>query len=299
MQIRLSPGHDTYDDPAEGIRNSIAEIEALSFRTGFGDDRLKLGAVKMSIDGGLSAPVFWSLEPYEGRPDFHGAVRIPAETFYPVARRAHELGWQLGIHTMGDGAVKMVAEQIARILDELPRDDHRHYMHHVAVKPPEETMQLMGRTGIMVASQPSFTVGLGAFAVEALTEEREQTQNPTRSLQEHGIVVSYGSDGAPYGPLLTIWSAVTRRGWEGKVYGLEEAVSVEEAIRLHTAAPAFFTFDEDVKGAIRAGMFADFIVLSEDISSVDPERIRDIEVERTFIGGGEVYSISSPGSDVR
>ncbi len=140
----------------------------------------------------------------------------------------------------------------------------------------------------MFASQPSFTVGLGAFAVEALTDEREQTQNPTRSLQEHGITVSYGSDGAPYGPLLTIWTAVTRRGWQGEVYGPEEAVTVEEAIRLHTVAPAYFTFDEDVKGSIEPGMFADFIVLSEDILRVDPERIRDIRVERTFIGGREV-----------
>ena len=293
MQVRLSPGHDTYDDPEEGIRNSIAELESLGFRTGFGDDRLKLGAIKMSIDGGLSAPVFWSAEPYEGRPDFYGAIRIPADIFYPVAKRAHELGWQLGIHTMGDGAVEMVAEEMERILEETPRDDHRHYMHHVAVKPPQATIERMARNGIMVASQPAFTVGLGAFAVEALTDEREATQNPTRSLQEAGITVSHGSDSAPYGPLLTIWTAVTRKGWEGKVYGPEEAVTVEEAIHLHTVAPAYFNFDEDVKGSIQTGMLADFVVLSEDILAVEPDRIRDLVVERTYVGGKEVYKASA------
>ncbi len=289
MQIRLSPGHDSYDDADEGIRNSIEEIERLGFRTGFGSDRLKLGAIKMSIDGGLSAPIFWSLEPYEEKPDLYGAIRIPAKIFYPVAKRAHDLGWQLGIHTMGDGAVVMVVDQLERILKESPRDDHRHYLHHVAVKPPEETMDKMAKLGVLVSSQPSFTVGLGAFAVEALAGEREETQNPTKSLIDHGVRVSYGSDSAPYSPLITIWTAVTRKGWQGKVYGPEESVTVEEAIRLHTLESAYMTFDENVKGSIEVGKLADMVVLGEDILSVDPDRIRHIPIERTIIGGNEVY----------
>ena len=289
MQIRLSPGHDSYDDAEEGIRNSIRELESLGFRTGFGDDRLKLGAIKMSIDGGLSAPIFWSLEPYEEKPDLYGAIRIPAEIFYPVAKRAHELGWQLGIHTMGDGAVVMVVDELERILTESPRDDHRHYLHHVAVKPPEDTLRKMARLGIMVSSQPAFTVGLGAFAVEALTGEREATQNPTRSLLDHGIRVSYGSDSAPYGPLITIWTAVTRTGWQGKIYGPEEAVGVQDAVRLHTFEPAYMSFDEHVKGSIEVGKLADMVVLGENILTVAPDRLRSIPVEMTIVGGREVY----------
>ncbi len=288
MQVRLSPGHDTYDHGEEGIRQEIEALEGLGFVTGEGDSRFRIGAIKMSIDGGLSAPVFWSLEPYEDKPDFFGAIRIPADVFYPVARRAHELGWQLGIHAMGDGAVKMVAEQVARILEEMPREDHRHYMHHVAVKPPEDTMRLMAEHGIMVASQPSFTVGLGAYAEEALPAGREETQNPTRSLLDAGVRVSHGSDSAPYGPLITIWTAVTRRGFDGEVHGPEEAVGIEEAIRLHTREPAFFSFEESKKGAIADGMLADFIVLSDDILSVPPDAIRDLRVARTFIGGREI-----------
>ena len=288
MQVRLSPGHDSYDDAALGIETEIASLEALGFHTGFGDDRLKIGAIKMSIDGGLSAPVFWSLEEYKDWPGFHGAIRIPAEIFYPVAKRAHELGWQLGIHSMGDGAVKMVAEQISRIVEELPRQDHRHFMHHVAVKPPQQTIELMALNNIMVASQPAFTVGLGAYAQEALTAEREATQNPTRSLQEAGVIVSHGSDSAPYSPLLTIWTAATRIGFDGNVYGPQEAVSVEEAIRLHTVAPAYFNFDEEIKGSIKPGMLADFVILSADIVSIPPEQIRDLTVNQTFIGGEEI-----------
>ena len=289
LQIRLYPGYDRYDDLDESVRVAIAEMEGLGFVTGFGDERLKIGAIKMSIDGGLSAPAYWSLESYENRPGYTGAIRIPAEAFYPVARRAHELGWQLGIHTMGDGAVQMVVNELEKILAELPRDDHRHYLHHVAVKPPQETIEKMARLGIGVASQPSFTVGLGSFAVESLAGQREATMNPTKSLQDAGVWVSWGSDGAPYGPRVTLWTGITRKGWDDRVYGPEEAVTREEAIRLHTWAPAFQTFTEESTGTIEAGKFADFTVVGEDIMTMDADRIRYLPILRTIVGGKEIF----------
>lgn len=289
LQLRLRPGFDRYDDLDESVRIAIDELESVGFVTGFGNDRLRIGAVKMSIDGGMSAPAYWSLEPYESRPDFTGVVRIPAQAFYPVAKRAHDLGWQLGIHTMGDGAVVMVVDQLERILAESPRENHRHYLHHVAVRPPQETIDKMARLGIGVASQPSFTVGLGSFAVESLAGEREATMNPTRSLLDAGVWVSWGSDGAPYGPRVTLWTGITRKGWDDRVYGPEEAVSREQAVRLHTWAPAYQTFQEHDKGTIEAGKFADFVVLGEDIFSVDEDRIRYIPIVRTIVGGRDIF----------
>lgn len=290
LQIRLRPGYDAYDDLDESVRVAIAEMEGLGFVTGFGDERLQIGAIKMSIDGGLSAPAYWSLESYENRQDYTGAIRIPAEAFYPVARRAHELGWQLGIHTMGDAAVEMVVNELEKILTELPRDDHRHYLHHVAVKPPQETIEKMARLGIGVASQPSFTVGLGSFAVESLAGKREATMNPTKSLQDAGVWMSWGSDGAPYGPRVTLWAGITRKGWDDRVYGPEEAVSREEAIRLHTWAPAYQTFTEELTGNIEAGKLADFTVVGEDIMTMEADRIRYLPILRTIVGGKEIYS---------
>ena len=290
LQIRLYPGYDRYDDLDESVRVAIDEMQGLGFVTGFGDERLQIGAIKMSIDGGLSAPAYWSLESYENRPDYTGAIRIPADAFYPVARRAHELGWQLGIHTMGDGAVEMVVNELEKILAELPRDDHRHYLHHVAVKPPQETIEKMARLGIGVASQPSFTVGLGSFAVESLAGKREATMNPTKSLQDAGVWMSWGSDGAPYGPRVTLWTGITRKGWDNRVYGPEEAVTREEAIRLHTWAPAFQTFTEELTGTIEAGKFADFTVVGEDIMTMDADRIRYLPILRTIVSGRQIYA---------
>jgi predicted amidohydrolase YtcJ len=290
LQIRLRPGFDAFDDLDESVTVAIAELEGLGFVTGFGNDRLQIGAIKMSIDGGLSAPAYWSTQGYEDRPDYTGAIRIPAEAFYPVARRAHELGWQLGIHTMGDGAVEMVVEQLDRILTEMPRDDHRHYLHHVAVKPSDEVIATMARHGIGVASQPAFTVGLGAFAVESLAGDREATMNPTKSLQDGGVWVSWGSDGAPYGPSVTLWTGITRKGWDGRVYGPEEAVDREEAIYLHTWMPAFQTFNEHRVGSIEVGMLADFTIIAEDFFEMDEDRIRYLPVLKTIVGGREIWS---------
>jgi predicted amidohydrolase YtcJ len=132
-------------------------------------------------------------------------------------------------------------------------------------------------------------VGLGAYAAEALDAEREQTQNPTKSLLDRGIRVSHGSDSAPYGPLITIWTAVTRKGFQNRVYGPEEAVSVEQAIRLHTLEPAYLTFQEERKGSIEVGKLADMVILGEDILAVDPDRIRTIPIESTIVGGREIY----------
>lgn len=289
LQIRLRPGFDAYDDLDLSVRDAIAELEGLGVVSGFGDERLKLGAIKMSIDGGLSAPAYWSLEGYENKPEFTGVVRIPAEAFYPVARRAHELGWQLGIHTMGDGAVVMVVDELERILDELPRDDHRHYLHHVAVKPPQATIDKMARLEIGVASQPAFTVGLGAFAVESLAGDREATMNPTKSLLDAGVWVSWGSDGAPYGPRVTLWTGITRKGWDDRVYGIEEAVGREQALRLHTLEPAYQTFDEDERGSIELGKLADFTVVGEDYFEIDVDRIRFLPIIRTIVGGRDIY----------
>lgn len=291
VQLRVSPGYDTHDDVEAGARESIGEIEAIGDPSKFfKHPKLKMGAVKMSIDGGLSAPVFWSTEEYENRPGFYGVQRIPDETFFTVARRAHELGWQLGIHTMGDAAVIMVVEQMKRILDALPREDHRHYLHHVAVRPPDGTLADMGKYGIGVASQPGFLLSLGSYADEALAGEREETQNPSRSLLDHGIRVSYGSDAGPYGPLAVIFAAVTRTGWNSVVHGPGEAVSIREAIAMHTLEPAWFTFDEKERGSIEPGKVADFVVLDRDPLSIEPERIPELKVQCTIIGGQTVYA---------
>lgn len=291
VQLRLSPGFDSHDDPQAGVAVSNAELDGMAFLSGFGGDRLKLGAVKMSIDGGFSAAAFYTLEPYphEDHP-YHGVVRIDEDTLYQVASHAHARGWQLGIHAIGDAAVKMVVDVYGRILDEAPRADHRHFVHHLSVLPPEETLAKMEKYRILTASQPNFTYSLGPYnAAPALSEGRLQTNNPQMSLIRHGIHVSYGSDGMPTGPLVGIYAAVTRKGIDGKVYGPGEKVAVADAVRMYTLEPAYMNFVENERGSIEPGKVADFVVLGQDILAVDPEAIRAIPVEMTIVGGKVLY----------
>ena len=120
--------------------------------------------------------------------------------------------------------------------------------------------------------------------------------NPTKSLLDAGVWVSWGSDGAPYGPRVSLWTGITRKGWDDAVYGSVEAVSREEAIRLHTWAPAYQTFDEDIKGTIEVGKLADFVVLGENILEVDADRIRYIPILQTIVGGRVIYSAEAAGN---
>ncbi len=290
LQVRLSPGYDQNDTLEEGVERSIQELRGLAIRTGFGNDRLKLGAIKMSIDGGFSGEAFWSSQPYPNRPDFTGLVRIPGEAFYPVAKEAHDRGWQLGIHAIGDAAVMMVVDVLERILEESPRENHRHYLHHVSVLPPGETLEKMARLNIGVSSQPNFINSLGPFAVNSLRDERLARNNPQSSLARYGIGLFYGSDAMPYDPLFGIWTAVTRTGHDGKIYGADEGVSVKDAIKSYTFGTAYWNFDDKQRGSLEFGKVADMVILSEDILTIDPDRIREIQVEKTIVGGTVLYS---------
>jgi predicted amidohydrolase YtcJ len=293
VQLRVWPSYDVYDHAEDGIEQAIQQIENLAFYTGFGSDRLKLGALKMSIDGGLSAAAFWTLAPYPDTKDNHGLIRVPPEAFYQVAKRAHDLGWQLGIHAIGDAAVKMCVDKIATILEENPRSNHRHYLHHVSVLPPEHTLKKMSELTLGVASQPNFAYTIvPEHAVHAFTPEGLASNNPQKSILSRGIHLSYGSDNMPANPLIGIYAAVTRRGIDGKVYGPEERVSLGEAIRAYTWGTAYLMFDEKNRGSLELGKLADMVVLGEDIFAVDSEQIKDIQIEKTIIGGEVLFSLN-------
>ena len=293
VQARLSPGYDRFDDLETSVETTIRELESMPFHTGFGNDRLKVGAIKMSIDGAYSGPTSWLLPPYP-REDYEAGIRIPEEAFYPVAKRGHELGWQLGIHCIGDGAIQMCVDVMGRILEESPRDDPRPYIHHYTVLPPEETLEKTAELGVTVASQPNWVYSKMQFAPDIVSGERLETSQPQKSLMDRGIRVSYGSDGMPHGPMYGIAGAVTRMGSDGNVYGPGERVSLEQAIRSYTLETAYMTFDEEDRGSLEVGKFADMIVLAEDIFTADPERIKDIGIEQAIVGGEVVHSTTTP-----
>ena len=273
--------------PAE---RAIETLTRFGRKTGDGNEWLRVGPVKFFVDGGYTGAAAWTLEPYKGQPGYFGTgALIDADGMYRLSKAAHEMGWQMGFHTIGDAAIKMTVDAWSRVIEESPRVAHRHYLNHFTVRPPAETMQKMASHNIHIAQQPNFTYTLEGRYAEHLEGERYETNNPVRSPMSHGVFVALGSDILPIGPMVGLYAAVTRKGMSGAVVGPGEALTMPEAIVAYTRLAAYLTFEEDIKGSLEVGKLADMVVLSQDLLTIDPDRTMDTAVEMTILGGTVVY----------
>lgn len=272
-------------------------MRAFGRKTGDGDQRLKVGAVKISVDGGFTGPAAYTLLPYKAQPDYRGYLNFTEQQLYEIAKTSHDLGWQMGLHAIGDGAIKMTVDVFERVLRESPRTDHRHYLTHFTVPPPEATLKQMAANHILIAQQPNFTYTLEGRYADNLDGYRLEHNNPVRTPMNHGIFMAFGSDVLPIGPMVGLYAAVTRKGMSGKVWGADEAVTMPEAIRAYTRNAAYLTFDEQLKGTLEVGKLADMIVLAEDLLTINPSRILGVRVDMTIVGGKVVYE--RPASTTR
>jgi predicted amidohydrolase YtcJ len=214
---------------------------------------------------------------------------MPEDELIAHLNEIHDAGWQMGIHAIGDAAIVLVVNALADALERNPRQDHRHYLNHFSMRPPDLTMELMADHDIHITQQPNFTYTLEGRYAANLDGWRLDHNNPLRSPMDHGITVAISSDILPIGPMVGLYAAVTRKGMSGEVYGPDEAITIEEAIRGYTLTGAYLNFEEDLKGSLEAGKFADMIVLSADILTIEPERIMDIEIEQTYVDGKLVF----------
>ena len=258
-------------------------------KTGDGDEYLRVGPIKIFVDGGFTGPAAYTKEPYKGETDYRGTLSLSLEELTTILTEAHAAGWQFGIHAIGDAAIELAIDELAVTLDEMPRDDHRHYLNHFTVMPSAESMDKMAAYGIAITQQPNFTYTLDGRYSEYLDGDRLKHNNPLRTPMDHGVRVAISSDILPIGPMVGIYAAVTRKGMSGKVFGEEEALTVMEALRGYTLYGAWLSFEEGRKGSIEPGKLADMIVLDQDILTIDADHIMDINVEQTWLGGKLVY----------
>ncbi|MEX0962721.1 MAG: amidohydrolase [Pseudohongiellaceae bacterium] len=265
---------------------AIAEVKA---RVGDGTEFLRVGPIKVFADGGFTGPAAFTKEPYLNQGDYRGYLNMPEEELVSHINEIHDAGWQMGIHAIGDAAIELVVDTLADALSRNPREDHRIYLNHFSMRPSDATMDTMAEHGIHITQQPNFTYTLEGRYVANLDGWRLEHNNPVRSPMEHGVHVALSSDILPIGPMVGIYAAVTRKGMSGRVFGPDEAITIEEAIRGYTINGAYLGFEEDIKGSLEPGKLADMIVLSEDILTIDPEEIMDIEIEKTYVGGELVF----------
>jgi predicted amidohydrolase YtcJ len=282
--------------PATPEARQAFSQSGIEFRQG--DDRLRVGAIKLLVDGGFTGPAAYTIDPYrgteqDGTSGYRGKLNMTPEELEQSVRQAHQSGWQLGIHAIGDAAIELTVDTLVRVLAEHPRKDHRHYLNHFTVMPPATTMVLMAENGIAISQQPNFTYTLEGRYVANLDGDRLETNNPLRTPMNHGIRLAISSDVLPIGPLVGIEAAVTRQGMSGRVYGAHERLSVLEALAGYTREAAFLTFEENRKGTIEPAKLADLVVLAQDPRTVPPEQISEVPVVMTFVGGKRVYTRSA------
>lgn len=268
----------------------IEAMEAFGRLSGEGDERLRIGPLKVFVDGGFTGPAAFTKAPYRGEESYRGSLVRPEAELREIVRAAHRMGWQFAFHAIGDAAIELTVDAFAEALAEAPRPDHRHALNHFTVPPADATIERMADLGILIIQQPNFTYTLEGRYREYLDGYRLARNNPVRSAMARGVFVVLSSDILPIGPMVGLYAATTRKGMSGEVYGgPEEAISIEEALVGYTRNGAFVTREEGIKGTLAPGMLADIVVLSDDPRAVEPAELLDIEAEMTIVGGRILY----------
>jgi predicted amidohydrolase YtcJ len=265
--------------------NLLDGLNVLGIRTRFGNDFFRLGSVKIWFDGAMGSHTAVFSEPYADDPTTRGFYTISPEELNRTVMRAHKLGMQVAIHAIGDKAIEEALDAIETALEEDPRKDHRHRIEHCEVI-KEDQIRRMKRLGVIAAVQPNF-VGEwqhpGGMYEQRLGVERLKLCNPFRKLLDEGIIVTFGTDCGycppfPFNPLYGLWSAVC--------HPIEEhRITLEEAVMCYTLNGAYASFEEDIKGSIEPGKLADIAILSEDLTAIPAERIKDVKADLTMVAG--------------
>jgi predicted amidohydrolase YtcJ len=265
----------------------------LGFKTGFGNDWLRIGGVKMSIDGGFSSRAAKFYEPYADDPCHEGLIRIEQDELDETVTAYHKAGHRVCIHAIGDVAIDMALRSLDKALSADPRADHRHRVEHLGNwLVNEERLDIIKRHRILPVPNIPFMHFFWESLVTIIGEERLDDAFNFRTLIDAGLPITSGSDGPAYFPLDSLrdlGTCVSRRTRSGKVVGPEGAVTVREALRMFTINAAFNAFEEKIKGSIEIGKLADFAVVAENPYRTEPERIKDIPVDMTIVDGKVAY----------
>jgi hypothetical protein len=258
-------------------------------RTGFGDSVFRIGAVKFMADGSASERTMRMSTPYEGRPDDFGILTMSQEEIHEAVENAHRNDFQIGIHANGDVTIEMVLNAYERVQRLWPRENTRHRIEHCSLVNPT-LLQRIKDLGVIPAPFYTYIHYHGNKWVD-YGEEKMRWMFAHKSFLDYGIPVAPASDytPGPYEPLMALQSMVTRKDFDGRVWGPNQRITLDQAIRICTRNGAYASFEEDSKGSITAGKLADFVILADDPHEVDPEQIKNTEIVRTVVGGTTMY----------
>jgi predicted amidohydrolase YtcJ len=271
---------------------ALEAMIAGGIRTGFGDEWIKFGATsEHTIDGSFSERTMALSTPYPGgvTPPYKGNVTETQETLNEWVERVHRAGIQVNCHANGDVAIDMYLTAAERALKLLHAQDARPKITHCTLINPS----LLQRIKAIGAVPAVFTTYAYYNPDKFVYYGEDMMKNcmAYRSMLDAGIHAAAGSDFSPgpFAALMGIQGMVTRRGWDGKVWGANQRITVSEAIAVNTYNGAWASGEEAIKGSITAGKLADYVVLADDPHTLDVEKIKDIQIVRTVVGGRTSY----------
>jgi len=262
----------------------LDELVSLGLLTGFGNEIIKIGFVKILADGSLGARTAALKKPYSDAPKTRGMMLYTQKKLNKLVSKAHKADLQLAVHAIGDRAIEAVLKALERALSKHPRKNHRHRIEHCSVL-TGKLVRRMKRLSLIASVQPHFVIS-DFWVVDRVGEERARWVYPFKTLMNEGIIVASGSDCPvePISPILGVWAAVARKGF------VEENLTLEEALKTYSLNAAYASFDESKRGTIEVGKFADLTILSDDLLNISPDEIREVRVEMTVVDGRIVYA---------
>ncbi|HEX2283051.1 MAG TPA: amidohydrolase [Thermomicrobiales bacterium] len=270
---------------------------AIGARTGFGDDWIKLGALKLSLDGTLGSRTAAMLEPYSDDPGNTGVFRITQEELDPIVERAHRHKIQVALHAIGDAACKMALDSFEKATKAFDWPDHRHRIEHEQVITHRDMLRFP-ELGVIASLQPCHAVTDLVWVEDRVGPERITGSYAWRSFVDIGTRICLGTDWPveTLDPRVGFYESVTRQSLDGTPPGgrwPEESLTIDEALRGYTIDAAFAEFAEDHKGSITPGKVADFVVLADDPTEIEPRKLLSLEILGTIVEGRSSYAADS------
>jgi len=275
----------------EATGNVLEAMITSGIATGFGDEWIRFGATsEHTVDGSFSERTMALSQPYPGtNPPYKGNVTETQDELNAWIERVHRAGIQANCHANGDVAIDMVLTAFERAQKLFPRADARPKITHCTLV-NDDLLRRLKATGTVPAVFTTYAY-YNPDKFRFYGEELMKRCMAFRSLLDAGVPAATGSDFSPgpFAPLMGIQGMVTRTGWDGETWGANQRISVDEALRVNTLNGAYASREEAIKGSITPGKLADFVVLSEDLHTVDKEKIKDVQIVRTVVGGSTVY----------
>jgi predicted amidohydrolase YtcJ len=259
--------------------------------SGFGDEWIRLGATsEHTVDGSFSERTMALSTPYpEVDPPYKGNVTETQEQLNAWIERVHRAGIQVNCHANGDVAIDMVLTAVERAQQLFPGTDARPKITHCTLI-NDDLLRRIKAAGVVPAAFTTYAY-YNSDKFHFYGEELMKRCMAYRSFLDAGVPAAAGSDFSPgpFDPRMAIQGMVTRTGWDGQIWGANQRITIEEALRVNTINGAYNSHEEAIKGSIAPGKLADFVVLSDDLFAVNKEKIKDLQIVRTVVGGSTVY----------